>query len=370
MKKILHIQVLPKLSGVQKISLEIFRALPDDQYQKWVLFSTECDAGDRNACIQAFEQVGAKVLLSKNLKRSIGLSDFAAAREIYKLCRKERFDIVHTHSTKPGIIGRIAATLARVPKVVHTVHGLAFHRYVRFPRWQFYWACEMFASLFCHRIIMVNKYYGRYFKWFGKKVTTIYNGIDFNQFPQIEKSENNFPKLLFVGRLDEQKDPITLLQALQRVTQIEPRLTCTLVGDGEKYAECKTFIEAHGLTENVTLSGWQNNVTHYYASHDIFVASSIYESFGLMFVEAGYYFLPSVATNVEGIPEIIQDNKTGFLCEPRNPDKIAENILRLVHEMGLRKKMGQAAHAYVTEQFTAQKMTEQYKAIYENAPHR
>ena len=161
MKKILHIQVLPKLSGAQKVSLDILRSLPTE-YDKYILFGDLLDSGDKADCIKQFEKVGVKVLLLSELKREICWNDIHAFWKIFKLCKKEKFDIVHTNSTKPGIIGRIAATLAGVPLVIHTVHGLAFHQFMKFPRWHFYWLCEMFASLFCDKIILVNQYYSKY----------------------------------------------------------------------------------------------------------------------------------------------------------------------------------------------------------------
>lgn len=364
MKKILHIQVFPKLSGAQKISLEIFKGLPNEDYQKWVLFSEELNAGDREQCENAFQEVGVKVIYSRNMKRSIGFKDIAATVEIYRLCRREKFDIVHTHSTKPGIIGRVAATMACVPMVIHTVHGLSFHKFVKFPLWQFYWACEMFASMFCDKIILVNKYYSKYFGWFNQKVSTIYNGIDFAELPQFEKNENAPLKILFVGRLDTQKDPITILHAAQIVLQKHPNVRFTLVGDGEKYEECKDFITQNNLQCNISLEGWRNNVAQYYATHDIFVAPSIYEAFGLMFVEAGYYRLPCVTTNVEGIPEVVEDNQTGLLSSPKDAHAMAANIIELVENKERRESMAEAAYERVCDLFSAERMAMQYKQVY------
>ena len=145
-KKILHIQVFPKLSGVQKISLEILKALPNEEFEKHILFCKNSDCGDQSECIRAFENAGVKVMFSKHLKREIGFQDIPAYFEIYHLCRREEYDIVHTNSTKPGIVGRLAAYCARVPHVIHTVHGLAFHSLIKFPYWHFYYGCEMFAS--------------------------------------------------------------------------------------------------------------------------------------------------------------------------------------------------------------------------------
>jgi glycosyltransferase involved in cell wall biosynthesis len=368
MKKILHILVFPRLAGSQRIALEIFKGLPDTEYEKWVLFSDDSDnEKEKQNCKSTFERAGVKVLFSKKLHREIGLSDIAATMEIYRLCRQEKFNIVHTHSTKPGIIGRIAATMARVPLVIHTVHGLAFHQFVKFPKWQFFFGCEMFASLFCHKIVMVNKYYGKYFKWFKRKVLTIYNGMDFTQ-PADNANISNNPdtpvKVLFVGRLDVPKDPITLLQAAKNVLATEPTTLFTIVGNGEKYDECKTFINVNHLENNIHLEGWQIDVTKYYQSHHIFAASSIYESFGLMFVEAGYHKLPCVATNVEGVPEVVQQNITGLLSPCKNPDLLAQNLLHLIQNKELRTKMGEAGYKRVTSLFSSQRMQEQYIRLY------
>lgn len=367
-KKILHIQVIPKLSGVQKVSLEIFKGLPNKDYEKWILFSDSTDAGDKEACKKAFEDSGAKILYTKNLHRAIGKSDFSALWEIYTLCKKERFDIVHTHSTKPGIIGRIAATLAGTPLVIHTVHGLSFHHFVKFPVWQFYWMCEMFASLFCDHIVMVNRYYKKYFKWYRKKHSVIYNGIDYTIYSTVPQKlkTNNEINILSVGRLDTPKDPITLLRAAKIVLEKNQSVRFTLVGDGEKYQDCLDFIEANHLTSFITLAGWQNDVSHYYATADIFTLSSIYESFGLIFLEAGYFELPVVSTNVEGIPEVVADGETGILCNPRDSEALAQNILKLVNNPGLRLQLGKKGKQRVTSLFTQQRMVSSYLAIYES----
>lgn len=367
MKKILHIQVLPKLSGVQRISLEIFKGLSDEEYEKWILFSnTESISKEEKEYVkQEFSKLNVKVLFSNNLFRNIGLKDLKAFIEIYKLCRKEKFDIVHTHSTKPGIIGRIAAKLACVPLVIHTVHGLAFHDFVGFPKWQFYWVCEMFASCFCDKIILVNKFYYKYFKWFKNKIRTIYNGIDYTLYPLFsqEKKKKGI-QVLFIGRLDIPKDPQTLLLVAKSVLQKRKDVYFTIVGDGEKFEECKNFIEQERLSDFITLTGWRNDVADFYATHDIFITTSIYESFGIVFLEAGYYKLPVVATNVEGIPEVIVNGQTGLLSDPRDVEQISSNLETLIEDEILRDKMGQAAYERVTTLFSLRNMVKGYLEIY------
>lgn len=364
--KILHIQVLPKLSGVQRVSLEIFRSLPAD-FEKYVLFSDSTDCGDYAQCVAEFEKTGAKVLFSRNLKREISpKDDLRAFKEIYRLCRRERFDIVHTNSTKPGIVGRIAARMAGVPKVIHTVHGLAFHKFIGFPKWQFYWACEMAGSAFSHKITIVNRFYTKCFGLFRRKVTTIYNGLDFSAFPAAapRHAVRGRARILFVGRLDAQKNPLMLLRVAEKVCARYPDTKFTLVGDGELMEACRKFIREHGLSYNVELAGWQGDTARFYASHDIFAMTSIYEAFGLIFLEAGYYELPVVATAVEGVPEVVEDGVTGLLSDPEDADRFADNLIRLIENPEERMAMGRAGRQRVTTRFNSERMCREYLDLY------
>ncbi len=366
--KILHIQVLPKLSGVQKVSLEIFKKLNDDKYDKYILFSDSLDCGDRTECIKEFEETGAKVLFSKHLKREISISDFPALIELFKLCKREKFDIVHTNSTKPGIIGRIAAYLAGVPLVVHTIHGLSFHKFVKFPLWQFYWACEMFASIFCHKIVIVNKYYTKYFKWFKNKTCTIYNGVDYSKFPATSTGDLAKKKgridILFVGRLDKPKNPLQLLEAARRLHPTHPNAHFCFVGDGEYMGQCRNFISDNNLEDCASLEGWRTNVYDYYRRSDIFAVPSIYEAFGIMFLEAGYYKLPVCSTTAEGIPEVVINNTTGLLSEPNDDDAFTKNLALLIDNAKLRKQMGSSGYIHVTKCFDSSRMVKEYLKIY------
>jgi glycosyltransferase involved in cell wall biosynthesis len=172
-------------------------------------------------------------------------------------------------------------------------------------------------------------------------------------------------KVLFVGRLDTPKDPLTMLRAAQEVLVEEPETFFTLVGDGEQYKICDTFVKDNHLENNIYLAGWQSDVTTYYRTHHIFMASSIYEAFGLIFLEAGYYKLPVVATNVEGIPEVVEDKVTGLLSPPKNYHVLAQNVLRLIRNKEQRIYMGKMAYKRVTTMFSSIYMVKQYKKLYE-----
>jgi glycosyltransferase involved in cell wall biosynthesis len=172
-------------------------------------------------------------------------------------------------------------------------------------------------------------------------------------------------QILFVGRLDEPKDPLTMLKAINELVKNVSDIKFQIVGNGEKYNECQMYIRRHNLENIVSLLGWQTNVTQYYRSADIFLASSIYESFGLMFVEAGYFKLPVVATNVEGVPEVVENGVTGLLVPPRQPNLLASNLLRLINNEQERIEMGMNGYKRVISLFSAKLMVDKYEQIYE-----
>lgn len=367
MKKILHIQVIPILSGAQRISFEILKSLSNAEYDKTILFSSQGSDEQKQEIKNYFKTINVRVVFSSYLRREISIkNDWYAFFELYTFCKKEHFDIVHTHSTKPGIIGRIAATFAGVPLVLHTVHGIAFHSFVPFPKRQFYWLCEMIASFFCNKIVLVNDYYRRYFRIFKNKLVRIYNAVDYSQFLCTKNTilHDGKIRVLFVGRLDTQKNPLSLLKTAKIVIEKCEDVIFTLVGSGELYEACKSYLRDNNLENNVKLAGWNSNPEKFYCEADIFAAASIYEAFGLMFLEAGYFGLPVCATNVEGIPEVIEHDVTGLLCNPNDEQTMANNILKLCYNKDLRLKMGYAAKKRVEQLFTLNLMTQAYKDIY------
>ena len=368
MKKILHIQCLAKLSGVQKISLEIMRGLDNSEFDKTILFSSSDCTGDKSALEKAFTEAGCKIIYSDNMVRELNpVKDFKAIREIRKLCKQNGYDVVHTHSSMLGVVGRIGATLAGVPLVIHTVHGLSFTKYTPPLLYAAYFIFETIASFFCTKITSVNKYYLRFFKLFRRKTETVYNGMDFNELEKkrVNKLEDSqHIRLLFVGRLAPPKNILTILKAFKLAHDKKENLTLTVVGDGEFYADCQKYISDNNFSSCVYLEGWKSNPVPYYCNSDIFISSSLYEAFGLMFLEASYFNLPILASNVEGIPKVVLDGKTGLLNAPNDIEKLSEHILLLANDFQKRSELGENGHRYVTEQFSNSVMVEKYKENY------
>lgn len=317
-KKICHIQVIPKLSGVQQVSLDILENLSDNDFDKYIIFGGSYNFDE--VLKKKLEECNVKIITNPYFKREICLDDVKAFFYFIKIFRQHKFDIVHTNSTKSGITARCAAWLARVPLVIHTIHGIAFHRFEKFHKRVFYYLIEAFCSLFSDVLTSVNKSYLKYYPFIHKKCC-IYNGIN----PEIKfqsRIESECFIVGFMGRLDRQKDPMTLLKAIKHgydlgeITQGNYKFI--LGGDGELYSDCSNFISDHVLSEVVSLSGWISDKAAFYSSINVLCLPSVYEAFGLVQLEAAMYGIPSISTNVEGIPEVITNNYNGFLIEPEN----------------------------------------------------
>ena len=340
MPKIAHVQVIPKLSGAQRFSLNILSKL--DDYDKFIICSgrEEVSKEQLYSFINQMKKMNINIIWAPSLQRRIGIHDIKCFFELYSIFKKYNFDIVHTNSTKPGIVARIAARIAGVKKIIHTVHGIAFHSNESIFKKIFYYLVEAIALQFGSYNVTVNNYYLRYYKlFFWKKSLRIYNGVDFSAIERslTNKGEKNpdertVKKILFVGRLDKQKNPLTALRAFKYLIQKNSNVIFDVVGDGELRKECETYVIENNLESKVFFHGWVEEPSSFYNNADIFYCPSSYEAFGFTFVEAAFFGLPIIASNVEGIPEVVIHGKMGFLTAPDDYIDQANFIERLLYD--------------------------------------
>ncbi len=356
------------MSGVQQVSFDILRSLRKS-YDCSIIFSGPVDNDFRDK----FEREGISVYEMKYLSREISLKDIKSFLEFYHFFRKNSFDIVHTNSTKPGITARIAAKIAGVKVVVHSVHGIAFHAQNSYLKNIFYYSIEFFSSLFGNYIISVNNYYLKYYPAILGKKKTIYNGVDFSLFNPVNKIKpNNSSKAIcvaFFARLDTQKDPLSFIKIVDLLVKefnACSNVKFSLAGDGDLFEECEMLIDKLGLKDRIKIEGWINDKKSYLESIDILVQPSLWEAFGLNIVESAYFNIPCVASNIEGIPEVIINGNTGFLCEPNNFYEFANKINQLITDESLRLDMGKNANKFVSQSFSLNNMIKEYKNLYDN----
>jgi glycosyltransferase involved in cell wall biosynthesis len=289
---------------------------------------------------------------------------FTVARYI----KQNDFDIVHTHSTEAGIIGRAAARLADVPHVVHTIHGVPFAEDRNdFLNW-FVERCEILAANWTDEMVSIADVITEEYLERGIGVPdqyrTIPYGIDLVAFQSAEPVSNlpgSEPRILMVSRLTEGKGFDVLFNAIERLDATE--FTLLIAGDGPLESYLESQIEERGLEETVYLLGYRDDIPSVMASSDMLVLPSFREGTPLVIIEAMASGLPVVATNVAGIPEQVESGTNGFLVEPGDSKSLATAIERLLTSSELRESWGTAGQRRA-DRFSIERMLSDYESMY------
>jgi glycosyltransferase involved in cell wall biosynthesis len=361
--RICHVQVLPLMTGAQRAMLEIFRHVDRSRYELHVACQHPGPMSDELA------RLGIACHFVPSLRRPIHpWHDSRAARELERLFKQRRFDLVHTHTSKPGILARLAARRAGVPWVIHHVHTFAFHDHTPWLGRQLYPRLEKWAGRYCDLVLFVNheerELAVRQKLLPAAKCLTIHNGIDLSLYNDAQRGQSrdafrqrygiadDESLILFMGRLDDQKQPM-ILPAIAQALLVRAggkrwRLVIAGAGPWEKplQAACAE-LQASG---RVVFAGWQSEPHHAFHAADLLVQPSLWEGLPLTLVEAHAAGLPVVASNIRGHREVIT-RQTGVLCAPQNPASYADALAALVANQLQRARMGQAAKARAREAF-------------------
>ncbi|MDD3117035.1 MAG: glycosyltransferase family 4 protein [Victivallaceae bacterium] len=299
------------------------------------------------------------------------LKDFMAYQQIKKICRNRRFDVVHTHTSKAGVIGRAAAWDAGIKAVVHTVHGQAFHPYQsKFKNW-LYRAAETFAAKRCHRIYAVAQAMIEQCVESGiaprEKYQVVYSGMDIANFlnarpePELRSALNIPPDVKVVGaiaRLFEQKGYEFFIPAARKILDVHPETHFLIVGDGPMRAELDSKILEMNMKEHFHFAGLipPSEVCRYTALMDVLLHLSLHEGLPRCVVQALACGKPAVGFALDGTPEVIIPGKTGFLASPGSDDEAALGVNKILGDPALASEMGTQGRKNVAEQFAWQKM--------------
>lgn len=281
-----------------------------------------------------------------HLRRDIApVHDCLALFQIIALIRRERPALLHTHTTKAGILGRIAGGVTHT-KTIHTPHGHLFYGYFGKAKEQLYVLLERLAARFCERTITISEDERREYlkKGIGDehKVVTIYNGIDMDRFPGDGKRVRRelgiapqAPVVGYVGRLEEVKGPHLFIDAAMKIGKVYPQAHYLMVGDGPMKDELRK--KARGVP-HLHIMGYRTDIADCIAALDILLITSLNDGFNLAAVEAMASSKPIVATAVGGLPEVIGDG--GILVRPGDTTRMAQEAIALLNSSRLRKEMG------------------------------
>ncbi|WP_432459151.1 glycosyltransferase family 4 protein [Agarivorans sp. QJM3NY_25] len=365
MKKILHLQLLPLLSGVQRVSLnEIQEILQEFSHD--IEYQMACSSF--GPLTKKLDEIGVVTHVIPTLKREISpYNDIVSIYHIYKLVRREKYDVVHTHSSKTGFVGRIASKLAGSKKIIHTVHGFSFPAANSFSAKLCFFIMEWLAKFFTDQLIVLNnadREIAIYKLGYNNKaVKVVPNGVDVDLFSPADKTSNEF-RIVMVGRLWKQKNPMCLLRAFKKVVEIDSSITLDFVGDGDLRHEMLSFIENNNLSRNVKIVGWKDDVFNLLNSYDLFVLPSLWEGMPLAILEAQSCGLPTVVSDIAGNRDLVTDGFNGLLFETNNDDILFEAMKRLYLDRNELKRFSNNARNNVLQNFSNKKRNLDVMSIY------
>lgn len=295
-----------------------------------------------------------------------GAADLPAIFRLRSVMKRFRADIVNTHSGRDTQLAGMAARsiLGRRPRIVRTRH-LALPITSKFS-----------YSVLPHHVVTVSKYVEHYLVEAGipgERISTVSTGVDFARYDRqgvagdLRKELGLNAETLLIGTvaiLRAKKGHADILDAVPTVLQRFPDAHFVFAGDGAQTANLKARIEADGLVGRVHLLGLRRDVTNVLASLDIFVLPTHQEALGTAFIEAGAMGLPTVATDVDGVPEVVQDGRTGLLVPVRDGKAIAEAICKLLGDPIYRQSMGANAAEFVRRKFSREVMAQGMERLY------
>jgi glycosyltransferase involved in cell wall biosynthesis len=357
--RILLLITLAEIGGAQSYVIALLPALTD---RFDVTVAAYGDGPLRDAAIAA----GVRYVPLRHVRRAVSLRhDTLGLVELLVLMLRWRPDIVHASSSKAGILGRLAASLAGVPIRIFTVHGWAFAAYSGVPG-RLYQLAERSMRSLTSATICVAECVERVGIATGacraERALVIPNAVDVAAFPRAAL-RGGVVELISVGRLREPKDFITLARALARLRRGSFR--ASLVGDGPDRSTIEAELGHLGLTDAVALLGDRSDVPELLARADVFVCSSRSEGMPVSILEAMAAGLPVVASSVGGVPELVDDGRTGFLVPPGEAVALADALALLVGDPALRERLGAAAHQEALERFDLPRFRAAHVELYE-----
>lgn len=377
MQKINLLFIITKLElgGAQKQLLSLIEHLDRERFNLFLFTAQE------GLLVQDASAIKRLVLTkSKYLERAINpLKDLLAFIEIYRFIKKNKIHIVHTHSSKAGILGRIAARFARIKYIIHTVHGWSFNDYQLWLSRRFFLELERLSGRFSDRLVVVSSYdrqkgienrIG-----YNHKYNLIRYGINYSEF-QRNESATKIKEELGIGDKDlvitniscfkPQKSLLDFIKLAALVKHSFREVKFLLVGEGVLRQDIERLILQLNLEKEVILTGWRRDIPAILSATDVLVLTSLWEGLPIVVLEAMTSACPVVATSCGGISEVIVEGKTGFLVEPSDINKMYEKLIILLKDGVLRKTLGKNAKDSLDSDFSLDQMVNRYQNLYKN----
>jgi glycosyltransferase involved in cell wall biosynthesis len=356
---LLYIITKSDIGGAQGNAFDLIKA-----------FQTEYDVhlavGETGPLTDDVQAIGVPVHIIPNLTRKIQLlGDFYCVKQCIDLIQSIRPSIIHAHSSKAGIVARLAGWFCQVP-VFFTAHGWGFSSGTPKLRRMIAWIAEALIAPITTQIICVSEQDRQLaLRWRvgnSRILTTIRYGI-VNLSDNRAQPAQEPVRLVMVARFNEQKDQATLLKA---IAHLNANLHLDLIGSGPSFKACQALAQSLGITDRVSFLGDRRDVPELLCGYQIFILSTHYEGLPISILEAMRAGLPVIATEVNGIPEEVIAGKTGLLVPPGDAAALARAIDSLLPSPALRAEMGKAARARFEQDFSLEQMVDKTRRLYAN----
>ena len=379
--RVLHIITRLIVGGAQENTLLTVEGLHRrGQYEVTLMVGT--DDGPEGDILQRARAGGFRLLEVREMVRSLHpIKDVVALVKITRAIRAGRYDIVHTHSTKAGLLGRVAARLAGTPIIVHTLHSLVFHPYQPRPLHFGLRVMKRLLASFTDYFISVSDAVreGAIAAGIGRRDrhATVYSGMELDVFLKGGGNRRDVRHRLGinddavvvgkVARLFHLKGHAQLLPALPALIRAVPEVKVLLVGDGILRERIVAEAARLGILDHLVFTGLvpPEEVTDYIGAMDVVVHTSLREGLARVIPQALAMSKPVVAFALDGSPEVVRPGVTGYLVDPTDTDGLARAMIALCQDPAERERMGRNGRELVDPMFRAETMVEDIHAIYQ-----
>jgi len=374
--KVMQIIARMNVGGPAVIVADLMRGLDPKEF-KQILVTGYCDTDEADYLETVARDISATRIAG--LGRSISLlADLRAFFALVAMIKREQPDVIHTHTAKAGVLGRIASIVAGSKATrIHTFHGHLLHGYFSGWKIRLVIAIEKFLARRTHYLIAVGNQVRDDLLAVGignsAKFRIFFPGLPTPHTPSKAECRREIgldPTVLyctFVGRLTQIKRPDRLLDIAQLMKERSVNIHFLVAGEGDLFEECKDRALSESLP--VTFLGWRNDIDQIFAASDLAILTSDNEGIPLTLIQAAQAGLAIVAPRVGSIADIVIDGENGFLNHP-DVKEMGESVIRLVSDKALREKLGASGKIRATEFFSLEKSMDDHAKLYEFSQHK
>jgi glycosyltransferase involved in cell wall biosynthesis len=373
-KKILFVITKSNWGGAQRYVFDLATSLDKNQ------FDVEVVAGGNGLLKEKLEEAGIPVISLHTLERDVNLKkEYASAKELYKIIREKKPDIVHLNSSKAGGLGAFVARLCRTKKIIFTAHAWAFNENREFASKMLISILHWITVMLAHKTIAVSESVREqvvHMPFMKKRIEVIHLGVNSFEYKGREEArrileQTSLSKIPFVqapivvgtvAELHPVKGLLYAIDAIALLIEEYPSLHYVIIGEGDLRPVIEKQITKRRLESHVHLAGFIDEAKTYMKAFDIFTLPSLSEAFGYCLAEAGLVEIPVIASHVGGIVEVVDE--AGILVPSKNARLLADGMKKLIDSPELRHKLAQELHERILTQFNVEQMREKTFALY------